>query len=205
VSLPNDEAREMNYPPKQLTTTAAEGLPRRRFTVEEIEQITAAGIFLEDERFELIGGEIVPMQAKGNRHEIVKAALTLYWAGKLPSDLLFVTETTFRLTPDTFLEPDFVFYPKATRLAGLTAQTARLVVEIADTSLSYDLGRKANLYSAFGIAELWVINAVSLETRIHRDPTLTGYRSAVDLPAGQRLVPVPAPALAVTLSELELY
>src|SRR6516165_10821840 len=61
VSLPNDEAREMNYPPKQLTTTAAEGLPRRRFTVEEIEQITAAGIFLEDERFELIGGEIVPM------------------------------------------------------------------------------------------------------------------------------------------------
>jgi Uma2 family endonuclease len=187
-----------------MTTTAAEGLPRRRFTVAEIEQITAAGIFLEDERFELIGGEIVPMQAKGLRHEILKSALNLYWVPKLPPDLLFVTETTFRLTPDTFLEPDFVFYPKATKLAGLSAQTARLVVEIADSSLAYDLGRKAGLYAGFGIAELWVINAVSLETRIHREPTPTGYQSVRDVPAGA-LVPALVPALAVTLSELELY
>src|ERR1700757_778802 len=99
----------MNRPERQPTTTAAEGLPRRRFTVAEIEQITAAGIFLEDDRFELIGGEIVPMQAKGNHHEILKTALTLYWARKLPSDLLFTAETTFRLSVDTFLEPDFVF------------------------------------------------------------------------------------------------
>ncbi len=47
------------------TTTAAEGLPRRRFTVAELEQMTAAGILHEDERIELIGGEIVPMAAKG--------------------------------------------------------------------------------------------------------------------------------------------
>jgi Uma2 family endonuclease len=180
-------------------------MPRRRFTVAEIEQITAAGIFLEDERFELIGGEIVPMQAKGNRHEMLKTALMVHWARRLPTDLLFTTETTFRLTPDTFLEPDFVFYPKAAGIPGLTAETARLVVEIADTSLAYDLGRKAGLYAGFGITELWVINAVSLDTRIHRKPTLTGYQSAVDLSAGQTLVPELAPALAVTLSALELY
>jgi Uma2 family endonuclease len=195
----------MNYPLTPPTTNAAEGLPRRRFTVAEIEQITAAGIFLEDERIELIGGEIVPMHAKCNRHEIVKSALNLYWARSLPSDLLFTTETTFRLSPDTFLEPDFVFYPKATGRAGLTAQTAVLVVEVADTSLGYDLGRKAGLYAAFGIAELWVINAATLETRIHREPTVTGYRSAVDLPGSQHLVPKLAPALAVVLSELELH
>ena len=73
-----------------------------------------------------------------------------------------------------------------------------------DTSLAYDLGRKAGLYAAFGIAELWVINAVTLETRIHRDPTPSGYRSVVDWPPSQRLVPDPASALAVVLSELEL-
>ena len=166
----------------QMTTTAAEGLPRRRFTVAELEQMTAAGILEEDERIELIGGEIVPMSPKGNQHEILKAALNLYWAGKLPDDLMFVTETTFRLTPDTYLEPDFVFYPKATGIAGLSATTARLVVEIADTSLGYDLGRKATLYATFGIAELWVIDAVKLTTRVHRDPAPTGYRSALDLP-----------------------
>lgn len=51
-----------------MTTTAAEGLPRRRFSVRELEQMVAAGILAEDERIELIGGEIVPMSPKGNHH-----------------------------------------------------------------------------------------------------------------------------------------
>ncbi len=77
------------------------------------------------------------------------------------------------------------------------------MVEIADASLSYDLGRKAGLYAGFGMAELWVINAVTLETRIHREPTPTGYRSLLNCTRGHRLVPELAPALAVVLSELE--
>lgn len=187
------------------TTNAAEGLPRRRFSVAELEQMTEAGILLEDERIELIGGEIVPMSPKGNQHEVLKAALNLYWAKRLPKGLLFVTETTFRLDPDSYLEPDFVFYPAADGIKGLTAATARLVVEVADSSLRYDLGRKASLYAAFGIAELWVIDAVRLETRTHRHPTPTGYSSIQDWPPGQRLIPEVEAALAVTLSELELY
>src|SRR6516164_6391664 len=133
----------MNRPVSPRTTTAAEGLPRRRFTVAELEQMTAAGILAEDERIELIGGEVVPMSPKGNRHEILKTALTIYWSRHLPADILFTTETTFHLSPDTFLEPDFVFYPKANGWKGLSSDTATLVVEVADTSLGYDLGRKA--------------------------------------------------------------
>ena len=79
-----------------------------------------------------------------------------------------------------------------------------LVVEIADTSLGYDLGRKTALYAAFGIAKLWVVNAVKLATRIHCDPTPTGYRSILDLPADHPLVPELGPALSVTLSDLDL-
>jgi hypothetical protein len=52
-----------------MATTAAEGLPRRRFTVAELEQMVAAGILDEDERIELIGGEIVPMSPRGDQHE----------------------------------------------------------------------------------------------------------------------------------------
>ena len=95
----------MNRHPSELTTTAAEGLPRRRFTVAELEQMTAAGILQEDERIELIGGEIVPMSPKGNHHEILKMALMLYWARVVSADVLFTTETTFRLSVDTYLEP----------------------------------------------------------------------------------------------------
>lgn len=135
----------------------------------------------------------------------MKASLAVYWARRLPDGLMVVTETTFRLTRDTYLEPDFVFYPKASGISGLNAGTARLVVEIADSSLAYDLGLKARLYAGFGIAELWVINAVTLETRIHRDPTPTGYRTIADLPPSERIEPLVAPALAVTLAELELH
>lgn len=116
---------------------------------------------------------------------------------------MFVTETTFRLTHYTYLEPDFVFYPKATGIRGLTAETARLVVEIADSSLSYDRGRKAALYAGFGIAELWMIDAVKLETRIYRDPTDQGYRSITDIPTNGNAAPVGLSAPAVTLSALK--
>jgi Uma2 family endonuclease len=184
---------------------AAEGLPRRRFTVAELEQMAAAGILDEDERIELIGGEIVPMSPKRDHHEILKSALTVHWARRLPADLMFVTETTFRLADDTYLEPDFVFYPKSTGIRGLSAANARLVVEIADSSLGYDLGRKASLYAGFGITELWVIDAVHLQTHVHREPTATGYRSIVTYPPGQRLVPQAAPELGVVLEELELH
>jgi Uma2 family endonuclease len=194
----------MNRTSRQMTTTAAEGLPRRRFTVVELEQMVAAGILEEDERIELIGGEIVPMSPKGYRHEVLKTALMIYWARKLPPELQFTTETTFRLSADTYLEPDFVFYPKATGLRGLNGETALLVVEIADTSLGYDLDRKANLYAAFGIVELWVIDAVRLETFVHCDPTPTGYPSPVKFAAGERLVPKLISSLDVVLAELDL-
>src|SRR5271166_1858592 len=90
-------------------TQAAEGMVRRRFTVAELEAMVAAGILDEDERIELIGGDVVPMSPKGNGHESLKVSLTVYWAKRLPDGFVLAQETTFRLTPDTYLEPDFVF------------------------------------------------------------------------------------------------
>ena len=81
----------MNRHLRDMTTTAAEGLPRRRFTVAELERMTEAGILEEDERIELIGGEIVPMSPKGNQHEVLKTALTRYWVKRIPDDLQLTT------------------------------------------------------------------------------------------------------------------
>lgn len=192
------------HPPVTRTTTAAEGLPRWRFTVDEIFRMTELGIFDEHERIELIGGEIVPMQSKGRQHEVLKTALMLHFARNLPEGVLFTPETTFRLSVDTYLEPDFVVYPRDSGWDGLGADTALLVVELADSSLRYDLGRKAALYAGFGIAELWVIDAVDLVTRVHRDPGPEGWRVVSDVPRERPLVPQRCPALAVTLGELDL-
>jgi Uma2 family endonuclease len=145
------------------------------------------------------------MSPKGAHHEILKTALNMFWVPRLPKELQLTTETTFRLSADTYLEPDFVFYPKVAGVKGFNAATAVLVVEVSDSSLGYDLGRKAALYASFGIVELWVMDAVKLTTRIHRDPTPTGYRSVIDLPPSQQLVPKAVPALAVVLAALDLH
>jgi Uma2 family endonuclease len=192
-------------PAAKLTTSAAEGLPRRRFTVAEVEAMVAAGVMEEDERVELIGGELVPMSPKGNRHEVVKRALVDRWIRTRPEDVHLVSETTFRLSEDTYLEPDVVIYPRASGLRGLTGANVLLVVEIADSSLRYDIGRKAALYASFGIRELWVIDAVRLTTRVFREPAADGYRNANDFGPADRLAPLFAPeAFAVRLDELEL-
>jgi Uma2 family endonuclease len=186
-------------------TSAAEGLLRRRFTVAEVEAMVAAGVMEEDERVELIGGELVPMSPKGNHHEIVKTALLRRWFRAAPAEIELTPETTFRLSEDTYLEPDVVVYPRTSGLRGLTGANVLLVVEIADSSLRYDTGRKAALYASFGIRELWVIDAVRLTTRMFRDPAADGYRSARDFGPADRLTPQIAPeAFALRLDELEL-
>jgi Uma2 family endonuclease len=189
----------------ELTTSAAEGLPRRRFTVAEVEAMVAAGVMEEDERVELIGGELVPMSPKGNQHEVVKTALLARWYRVRPEEVLLTPETTFRLSEDTYLEPDVVIYARTSGLRGLTGANVLLVAEIADSSLRYDIGRKAALYASFGVRELWVIDAVRLTTRIFRDPAADGYRDARDFGPADRLVPLIAPeAFALRLEELEL-
>ena len=68
-------------------TRAAEGFDRRSFTVAEILRMQDAGIISEDENFELIEGEIVPMEAKSHVHELIKSALNIAIARALPDHL----------------------------------------------------------------------------------------------------------------------
>ena len=186
-------------------TRAAEGLLRRRFTVAEVEAMVAAGVMKEDERVELIGGELVPMSPKGIRHEVVKKALNRRWVGQIPDHVELIPETTFRLSEDTYVEPDFVIYPLGTPLERLAPADVLLAVEIADSSLRYDLGPKAALYAAFGVRELWVIDAVKLTTRVFRAPSESGYGEARDFAASDLLSPLLAPpAFALRLDELRL-
>ena len=198
----NEQLRPRSLAP---ATQAAEGLPRRRWSVAEIEAMVANGIILEDERFELIGGEVVPMSPKGNRHELVKAALQQHWFPRVVgTPINLITETTLYVGDDEFLEPDFLFWPRAMPLAAVTASSALLIVEVADSSLAYDLGRKASIYARLGLPELWVIDARSLVTTIHRDPASAGYSKPREADPTELLEPLLAPHLAVRLGDLGL-
>ena len=91
------------HPELSPTTQAAEGLARRRWSVAEIEEMVAKGIFAEDDHFELIGGEIVPLQPKGARHEAVKIALNRFFQRTAPDTIEVAQETTLRLDKDSFV------------------------------------------------------------------------------------------------------
>lgn len=131
--------------PWPATTQAADGMPRRPWTVAEIKAMVKAGIIEEDERFELIGGEVVPMSPKGARHEMVKIELNRHFQRTVSDELRVAQETTLRLDEINFLEPDFCVFPKTIYPGDLRGYHVLLAVEAADTSLRYDLGRKLGL------------------------------------------------------------
>jgi Uma2 family endonuclease len=122
----------------------------------------------------------------------------------MPEGVRLAPQTTLRLAEDTFLEPDFVFYPTKTGLVNLHPDNVLLTVEVADSSLSYDLDRKVRLCAGFGIRGLWVVNAVKLVAHIHRRPGIDGYREEVAVLPEEAISPLFAPELAVTFGSLKL-
>src|SRR6516164_4493291 len=167
-------------------TMAAEGFPRRAFTVEDISRMIEAGVIREDEKFELIEGEIVMMAAKGLAHERIKSALTIAVVRALPDHLTVGVEVTLRLTDTVMLEPDIAVFPKglfkksSAGFAQLDPGEAILVIEVAASSLAYDKGLKARLYARHRVQEFWVVDANTYSTWVHTGPSGDGWTSITE-------------------------
>ena len=187
-----------------LTTRAAEGLPRRRWTTAELERMVAAGILDPDERFELIGGEVVPMSPKGRRHEIVRDELTVRWTKSAPAGIWVSAEPQLNLSDDVYTIPDLALRPTDILMPDVRGPSVLLVIEVAETSLQYDMTTKAALYAAHGVRDYWVIEARTLMTKVMRDPSATGYASITPHAGSELLVPQLAPALAIRLEDLAI-
>jgi Uma2 family endonuclease len=191
-------------PSRRPATRAADGLLRWRWTVAEIEKMAVDGYFLEDERFELVGGEIVPMSPKGRRHEIIRGQLAFRFTRSVPEDVFVVSEPQFNLSDDTYLDPDILAHPAALQTPDVRGRDALLVVEVADTSLRYDLNTKAPIYAEHGVPEYWVINAVTLVTMVHKEPSGKTYGSVREVAPSATLTPSLVPAFAVSIGALQL-
>jgi Uma2 family endonuclease len=172
--------------------------------VAEIEAMVAHGIVAEDERFELIGGEAVPMSPKGARHEVLRIELAHYMTQRAGAALRIAAETPFNLSDDVYVVPDLLVYPAAIKAPKVRGPAALLVVEIADSSLDFDMSTKAPIYAGYGVREYWVIDAKTLLTTVFRRPSGAEYSSKEKLTAAQQLVPEAAPGLAVVLRDLDV-
>jgi Uma2 family endonuclease len=201
----NHIARLPPIGPEPATTQVADGLPRRAWTVDEVERMMAAGILRVPEPFELIGGELVAMAPKDRRHEVLRTELAMYWADRRARDLKIASETPLRLGKHDAPEPDIIVYPASLLAPDVRADTVLLVVEIADSSLPTDLNTKAPRYAASGVREYWVINAHTLATTVFREPRQSGeYGYRHEFQATDTLIPMLAPSLAARLADLGL-
>lgn len=181
-------------------TRAAEGFDRRAFTVAEVLRMQDAGILSDEERFELIEGEIVPMQAKSNVHELIKVTLTIAIARALPDALWMGVESTLYLSDKTFVEPDLTVYPRGPKLEDVKGADILLAIEVAATSLAYDRGLKARLYARYGVRELWVIDAARRATFVHTGPEGGVWRSIVERSPEEALTHPALPGFSVRLA-----
>ena len=162
------------------TTRAAEGFERRAFTVAEIMAMQDLGIIDESENFELIEGEIIPMNAKFHVHERIKAKLNIALARALPDQWLLGVETSIFLGERTFVEPDLCLYPEPMPSDEVRGPDILLAIEVAVSTLKYDMGLKAKIYARYDVRELWVIDAVQRRTFIHTGPQGDSWASITE-------------------------
>jgi Uma2 family endonuclease len=183
-------------------TQAAEGFPRRAFTVDEIRRMQDAGIIGEEENFEFVEGEIVPMGPKYAAHERIKSMVAMAMARACPAHSIVGFETSLFMSPTTFVEPDICLHARDIPSDEVRGPDVLLAVEVAASSLAFDLGAKAAIYAKHGVRELWVIDANLLVTHVHRDP-VEGRWSRIGVQAADQLLSHPsAPGFAVRLAEL---
>jgi Uma2 family endonuclease len=161
-------------------------------------------VLTEDDRVELIGGELVPMAAKGNRHENLKTALVDSMYRRLPVDLRLSVELGWRAGSDMYLEPDIAIFAAVADVTRVAPADMLLVLEVAASSLAFDTGRKAQVYATLGVRDYWVVNATDYTTRVYRDPSATGYGTITNHAAADGVVPLLLPSLAVKLADFGL-
>jgi Uma2 family endonuclease len=166
---------------KPLLTRAAEGLDRWGWTNANIQRLVDAGVLDEDAPMELIGGEIVPMNAELNAHAKMRWRLHSHFLiathERVRPALLVGTEISIFLFEDTEFRPDVCIFPAAMNTEHVRGGDLLLAIEVAFSSHQRDLEIKPPIYAKSGVKELWVVDVDSARTIIHRGPSELGFRS----------------------------
>lgn len=165
---------------------------KHRFTVEEFHKMGESGIFSEDDRVELVEGEIVEMTPIGWRHARVVTTLTTILASRLGERYDVSVQNPLTLGGRGEHQPDLTLLQK-TRPADRVPQPedASLVIEVSDTSLRYDLEVKLPLYAVSGVREVWIVDLRRDIIRAYTAPSDEGYETVREFRRGDYVVHAP--------------
>lgn len=175
-----------------------------RLSVADYERMVAKGAFDElTQRIELIGGAIKSMNPAGPVHDDIIEYLTR-WSIKSTDEKLVGVRVQSGLDLSDFEsrpEPDLVWVKAGRYLRGHPrAEQVLLLIEVADSSLAFDISVKADLYAQAAIPEYWVVDTNAEEVRVHRTPWEGRYKEITTFAAADKISPQ-----CLALATLDLY
>jgi Uma2 family endonuclease len=156
-----------------------------RYSLDDYHRLVEAGGFGEDERVELLDGLLVTMSPKSPRHERAVRWLARWLFDAVDGERYDIGVNSPLTLSTSEPEPDLAVFERGVPSPHHPA-TAALVVEVAGSSLSRDLGIKAALYAAAGVPEYWVVDLDGGRLLVHRDPSRERYLERVAVGAGGR-------------------
>ena len=175
----------------------------RRFTADEYLALADAGILAKEERIELLDGEIIQMAPIGNRHRN-----SVNWSADLMREAIgqramVQVRGSIQLDNFTMPEPDIAVIRRRSinDLAPVSLSDVYLLVEVADSSLEFDLGEKLARYAAAGIPEVWVANLRAGELVVNTEPEGAAYAHVRVIPLDGRASPQAFPDVVLELAD----
>jgi Uma2 family endonuclease len=179
-------------------------LPRRLFTVEEYHRMADAGILGEDERVELIEGDIIQRAPIGPRHAGCVINTTRLFITRLGDRAVVSPQNPMVIRPRSEPQPDLLLLrPRAVSYSRElpASQDVLLAVEVADTTVRFDRLVKARLYARAEIPEFWLCVPREGAVEVYRVPGAEGYASVTRRGPGQMVSPLAFPDVSFAVTD----
>lgn len=180
-------------------------LERRLWSAEEYHQMAEAGILNDDDRLELIEGEIIRMSPVGVRHVATVNRINQLLSFHFFNRAIVSPQNPVRLNDLSEPEPDLVLlkFKKDTYVTDLpTAGDVLLLIEVSDSTLAYDRNVKRPLYARSGVPEYWIMNLIDNVIEVHREPEGDGYKEMFRVSRNSQISAVAFPEVTFQVEDL---
>ncbi len=173
---------------------------RHRVSVSEYHKMAEAGIFGEDDRVELIEGEVVDMAPTGSKHAFVVSRLAQFFTLAAQNLYLISVQNPIHLDHRSEPQPDIAVLKPGNYMDNLPgASDVLLIVEVAHSSFNFDRSVKLDLYARHAIPEVWLLDLMGGELLVCHQPADGQYRTMHKPIPGEIVTPLFAPELAWVL------
>ncbi len=178
---------------------------RHRFTAQEYRAMGDAGVLGEDDRVELVDGEVVDMAPIGGPHLSCVVALTHLLVERSEGRWFVSVQNPVRLGERDEPQPDLSLLrgrPERGAAAPPGPDDVLVVIEVSDTTLSYDRTVKLPLYARAGIPEVWIVDVGARRVEVYAEPGTEGYRASRSFGQGELVVSGAVEGLSLPVGEV---